>query len=499
MNKQNVTKKRDWGRVLVVTRLEKMVDSQFVAEWSSLISLGLRDGRREIAAYLREIQEISNNLSVDRDVALDKISKLTESALSIRDTDGFICVKDRVAHQAFNDAVRVFLQSDFDTLFTIDSDWSGLPGYLEDLRTIEDGHDYDIFQGFYTRRGWPPEAIWFVETELGDTQQAMVWKDNHTEDTAMVGFHNALIRREVFEKMLEQHPEIDVKDFNWAYYPRHGWQSEDGTFCDYARRLGFRIGSTTKVKAGHISRVVVGWDTYQEYLSTSGIADHWRHYYELVEKVADFTGESYDLVIAKANRGYTYPRDRWLKLDPKTPDQIRSFYGDQDNGYLYDLLAWNTTPTYKKIVDPLLEVKDEKVLIIGGGLGGEVERLKDRNTVSVFEIEGVLSEFLFDRYDKELEIDIAVNDHFERDLFSGSFDRIVMIDVIEHIPPSELNYTLDEALNLLVDDGVLYIHNNFGAQELAPMHFDNSELFSYWLHANDIEQISDFEYKRKES
>ena len=500
-----VNKPRDWGRILVVTRLEKMVDAQFVAEWSHLISIGMRDGRAEIVEALREIKDVAviDDPRVDRSAIIESI---VDKALSHNQTDGFIVVKDRVAHQAFNDAVRVFLQTDFDTLFTIDSDWSGGPGYLEELRNLEDGYEFDIFQGFYTRRGWPPEAIWFVETELGDTQQAMVWKDNHTEPTAMVGFHNALIRREVFETMLEQNPEIDVKDFNWAYYPRHGWQSEDGTFCDYARRLGFKIGSTTKVKCGHISRVVVGWETYQEYLQNSGAVDHWRNYYDLVELVSDFTGESYDTVIAKANRGYQYPMDRWNELDPQTADEIRAFYGDPNNGYVYDLLAWNTTPGYKKLTDPLKRVENKSVLIVGAGLGGEIEVLKDKNSVTAFELYGVLSQFLLDRYKNDLDFDLVFGDRLEVDIFekSGytdgrrqSFDLIVALDVIEHIPPDEFDETLDVMIELLKPDGIIYAHNNFGAQDLAPQHFDHAERFSMWLERNEIEQISDLEYKRK--
>jgi len=492
--------RRDWGRIMLVTRLEKTVESQFVQEWSNLIARGLRDGRREIAQILREIKEITSlSGPVDYEGAYRKIDRLVDAALSIRDTDAFLVVKDRVAHQAVNDAVRVFLKSDLDTLCLIDSDWSGGSGYIEDLRSLEDGWDYDIFQGFYTRRGWPPEAIWFKTTTLGDTVQSLVWKDNHTEDTAMVGFHNCLIRREVFEAMLENEPDVSIDEFNWAYYPRHGWQSEDGVFCQNASALGFRIGSTTKVKCGHISRIVSGWETYQEYLKISGIVDYWQGYFDLVELVADFTGETYDDVIAKAARGSQYPRERWIELKPESADEVRSFYGDSNNGYLYNLIAWNVSPTYHKIVGPLEQVEDKRVLIIGAGLGGEIERLKGRNAVSSFELPGVLNDFLYHRYKDELEIDLCSARLFNTSLYGRQrFDLIVMVDVIEHIPPDELEDTLDAALALLADGGEFYIHNNFGAQDLAPQHYDHAERWARWLETRGVYEVDLYRYERIE-
>ncbi len=104
------------------------------------------------------------------------------------------------------------------------------------------------------------------------------------EETVMAGLHNTLIRREVFEKMLASEPKVLLGEFDFFYYPRHIRESEDGAFCKEARRLGFRIGSTTKVKCGHITRVTTGWDSYQDYLKYAGVYDRWQRYFELVEQ-----------------------------------------------------------------------------------------------------------------------------------------------------------------------------------------------------------------------
>jgi SAM-dependent methyltransferase len=404
----------------------------------------------------------------------------------IREDDAFLIVKGRIAHQAANDAVRALLSTDCDSAFFIDSDCDIGPSYLEELRTLEDGFDYDIFQGFYTRRGWPPEAIWFKETSLGDLMQCIVWKDDHTEETAMAGLHNTLIRREVFEKMMEAEPDVSLQDFNWFFYPRHGWRSEDSSFCFEARKQGFKVASTTKLKAGHITRVTTGWQTYQEFLQASGAAEQWQTYYSLVEMVSDFTGEDYDMVIAKSIQGWENTRPAYEKYDPKNAQEHREFFGYVDNGYLYDLLAWNVSPTYKKIIKPLDQVKGKKVLIVGAGLGGEVEVLSGNNQVDIFEIPGVLRDFLKHRFPHGYFISADTLQKLSRTYFQ--YDLIVAVDVVEHFHTDEFEETLDAMLKLLKPDGAFYMHNNFREHEKMPQAFDHKARFDAWCEANKIEQ-----------
>ena len=453
MNK-NGNDKNGWGSICVATRLEKMVESQFVWDWSHLITTGLRPG------------------------------------------DSFIIVKDRVAHWAANEAVRGFLKSDNDTLCFLDSDASVGPGFVESLRVLEAGFEYDIFQAFYVRRGWPPEAIWFKESALGDLMQCLVYKDDNTEETALVGLHCVLIRREVFETVLNDNPDENYQTFDWFWYPRHKFISEDSAFSGEARKkYGFKIGSTTAVKAGHISRVVTGWETYQEQIRLSGTWEKWEEYYNLVELIADFTGQDPDTVIANAVRGTEGTYKAFEKAAPRTPEEYREFYGAEDNGYLYDLLAWNTSPFYHQIIEPLKAINEQKVIVMGGGLGSEVEVLKDRNKVDVYELPGVLRDFMLKRFYKQPSVyiwDDADNGHLgpmiDKILGVGlEYDLLVAVDVVEHIHPDEFEETLDKWLQLLKPGGAFYLHNNFGQQDSMPMHFDHDERFKDWLKKNKIE------------
>ena len=213
---------RGWGKIAMGTRLEKSVESKFVKVWSELISRGLRRG------------------------------------------DGYLIVSDLVSQWASNEMVRRFLKTDCDTLFMLDSDADVGVNFLNEFRDFEDGWQYDILQAFYCRRGWPPEAIWFQQRDDGVFVSCLVTAENVTEDVAAIGTHSVLIRREVFERLLGDN---DPATYQWFYYPRETNMGEDVAFSRDAAAAGFRLGATSAVKAGHISRVTTGWDTYAEYIA----------------------------------------------------------------------------------------------------------------------------------------------------------------------------------------------------------------------------------------
>jgi len=437
--------KKEWGSVLVGTRLEKMVENQFVTAWSHLIAKGLRPG------------------------------------------DAFAIEKDHPAHISANELVRKFLRTDLDSICFLDSDWDGGYQFVEELRSIEDGWEFDIFQAFYPRRGWPPEAIWFKRSALGDLMQCLVWKDNHTEETALAGLHSVLIRREVFEKMLEEHPEIPLEEFDFFWYPRHKKISEDSAFCFDATDHGFRIGSTTKVKAGHISRVTTGWESYQEYIQLSGVADLWKEAYGRVNLVAEFLNEDPETVIAHAMRGSANVREGLERHgNPQSANELKKFYGAEDSGYFYDLLGWNNMPLYQKAIAPLGDIFSKTVLVVGGGIGGEVEVLKGRNRVVVFELPGALRDFLVWRYRDESSVSIWNFGDLRESQAYPVYDWIIAIDTLEHIHPDEFESTMDAMLGLLKPDGKFYFRNNFGQQEIYPMHFDHSEAYAQWIETNGL-------------
>ena len=426
---------RDWGRIMVGTRLEKNVSAKFFAVWMELITKGLRAG------------DMAN------------------------------AVRGHVAHRALNRLVRLFLESPCDTLMTLDSDADIPPDFVERFRTYEPGFVYDALQAFYVRRGWPPRAIWMRRDVLGQMMEWYVFDPDTVEDVDVVGTHCALFRRELFEAMLG---DANPDRFDWFYYPRHDPASEDAALSAEAKLLGFRLGATTALKAGHLAEITVGWEAYQQYLGITGHADLITRYSDLAQLIASFTGEEPDLVVAKAKRAGANTARPWARLAPSSAADVRAFYGRPDNGYLYELLNWNCQPLYERLIAPLYEVHGERVLVVGAGLGTEVEVLLGRgNTVEVFELPGVLRTFLQHRFggrDDVVFLDGATVAEALTPAPARAFDRAVMIDVIEHIHPDEFDATMD-AVAALVDTFTLHV--NFD-RDRFPQHYDHSRAFAAW-------------------
>jgi 2-polyprenyl-3-methyl-5-hydroxy-6-metoxy-1,4-benzoquinol methylase len=285
----------------------------------------------------------------------------------------------------------------------------------------------------------------------------------------------------VFVKLLGEH---DPEHFDWFFYPRNEVASEDGAFSREAEAAGFRLGATTHVKAGHISRLTTGWDTYQEYLQLSGSNQVIESYQAMLRLISQYTGEDVDLVQSRVMRGSKNVRDAWRGAE--SGEQARAFYRDDGWTYLYDLTAWNYSDLYTSLTAPLKAYQGKRVLVVGAGIGGEIERLVDANQVEAFELSTTLRDFCRMRFGDRItwiEGESIISSRLNR-----SYDLIVMIDVVEHIHPDEFDNTMDTLAHWLAPGGEFYIHANFGQQELYPMHYDHTERFAAWLKRNRLER-----------
>jgi SAM-dependent methyltransferase len=190
----------------------------------------------------------------------------------------------------------------------------------------------------------------------------------------------------------------------------------------------------------------------------------------------------------RVNDGGLNVRDKWNELHPDDVQDTENFYGREDSGYFYDLLTWNRTELYQSIIAPLKDVRDRDVLVVGPGIGGEIDPLLEGdNRVTVRELPGALLSFLKDYYgDKIGYLDFA----------DRQFDMIVAVDVLEHVHPAGFTAFLDMLLDLLRDEGVLYAHNNFGQKDLYPMHYpENREQYEAWIDVNFAKE-NDYTYRK---
>jgi hypothetical protein len=468
---------KNWGRIVMGTRLEKQVEAEFLPVWSLLVTKGLRSG------------------------------------------DGWMIETGKVAHKAANALVRRFLQTQADTLFMLDSDANIGSSFLHEFRDYEAGWDYDALQAFYVRRGWPPEAIWFKRKGT-EYMRCMVLQEDAVDDVALVGTHCALFRREIFERMLAERPDVPVEDFDWFHYPRHNRNLEDTALSMEAEQLGFRLGATTHVKAGHISRMTTGWETYMDYLDMSGQREQLEQMREMQQLVCKALGLGWAEVDAQLAGHTEGVREAWNRAKPVTAGEVRGFYGSKDSGYLVDLLWWNMSEMYMRMMQELRQAHGMNVLVVGGGLGSEAAAMAKRNNVDVFELPGALREFCRERFNhapcetvNSLEAQdrtrvtaltkvVALTSGFEdsvRVLEDATlartpikrYDMIVAIDVLEHIHPDEFESTLDAILARLAKTGRLYIHTTWDLQETYPMHYNHSERFVVWCVRRGVERVGE--------
>lgn len=442
-----------WGRIAIGTRLEKQVEADFVVCLAQLLMQGRRKG------------------------------------------DTLLLERGKPAHWAANSIIRHFLKdSECDTLWFLDSDADVDPQFLTAFRDFEPGWAYDGLQAFHTRRGWPPEAIWFKrDPDTGDMFSHMVINEG-TEDVDMIGTHCALFRREVFEAIYQAHGQgVPFDEFEWFTYPRHQITSDETTLSQEATALGFRLGATTAVKAGHLSKVVTGWETYQEYLLYSGTLERTERLQELCRMVEDITGEPASAVLTKAVQGAKVAEEAWQLSARSDAADVRAFYGD-DLSYLYKIVLWNADPIWQQIVEPLREIAGRQVLVVGAGIGGEADILADDNFVDVFELPGALREFCSKRLGKRVMF-LEGNTLAEALSETLSYDLVVAIDVIEHIHPDEFDLTMDALAGVIRPGGALYAHNNFKEHGHAE-HYDNAQLFEAWVARHGLLEEGEYLWRK---
>ena len=169
----------------------------------------------------------------------------------------------------------------------------------------------------------------------------------------------------------------------------------------------------------------------------------------------------------------------WTANPPGDAASERAFYGDATNGYLYDLINWNCQPPYERLLVPLRSISGQRVLVVGAGLGTEADVMADHNQVDVFELPGVLKDFAMRRIGTRVDWlhGDTLADALDHD---DEYDLVVAIDTLEHVHPDELDSVLQAIAGALKPKGSLYAHNNFGQQDIYPMHHDHGATFAAW-------------------
>jgi len=473
----------DWGKVFIGLRYQPYLPAYTCESLIGLVQFGMRPGDRRSFVY------------------------------------------SKTMHKAANTLAREFLESDCDALCFIDSDAVFGTNALEELRSDPEGREFDVLQAFTVKRGWPPEPMFLTEApdqpQSNDRLRGVHLVTNLPLDSDRiypvdaVSLHFTLIRRWIFEKLLEaEGPRFTY----WFEYSRDN--GEDVTFSHHARQVNAKLGMTTRLRVGHVSEVITGWDTMVDYFdrkfayaageppaSLERFKPYFKAQKQLAELVAEFTGEDAELVYQKSCTGVLPVADKWNVEQPQTVDQVRAFYGTTPQ-YFYDLVKWNATPAFQRILNRLAEVQGEKIFEIGGGLGTTTEFLATRgNRVDYYDVPGVLSDFAKWRFARLNGFSQNIRMVERGEVINGNgagYDRVVAIDVIEHLHPDEFDPVVDGLATGLRPGGVLFAHNNWSDQNgMYPFHFDHTARWAAFVARHGLVQVDDFTWKkpvgRKES
>ncbi|MFH1185966.1 MAG: class I SAM-dependent methyltransferase, partial [Chloroflexota bacterium] len=307
-----------------------------------------------------------------------------------------------------------------------------------------------------------------------------------------VGTGGIVIHRSVLEAMTPP----------WFEYC-NGWGSEDLEFCKRVREeLGLPVHCDFSTVSGHYMLVATGQAEFRQMYLDRGMAAAVVMPKPAVEWLASFF-EVEPGIMAKRLQEYR-PQEmagHWIAHAPADAAGQQEWYRRTDTGQLYvlDLLRWNMSGLFRSLQERLKAFRGGKVIELGAGIGTMAIQLAlQRNDVLAVEPNDLLQDFITHRWDalhstvseKRGELVLA-------DLPAGTdYTLAVAVDIFEHLPAVQAEAALRDLSRRLLVGGRLFCHNNFGQQELYPMHFDHGELWPRWVKRAGLFPLSPVEYVR---
>ena len=204
---------------------------------------------------------------------------------------------------------------------------------------------------------------------------------------------------------------------------------------------------------------------------------------EYVQDIMAFTNTSHDAERTRMQQGSTPLKqewESWEKQGPMPPARMTEFY-KQTTNYMYELGEWHLFVPGKRdsdtaLVEQMRELKPKNILDFGGGVGLMALPLARAGfDVTLADLDGTSLNFAIARAQRhDIKLKIWKSD-VEAMPPDQTYDVILALDVLEHLPPEILKTTVDKLVKLKTSNTRVILSAPFGRTAVHPMHLDADE------------------------
>lgn len=367
-----------------------------------------------------------------------------------------------------NTVVNSAKRQNCDYLFFIDSDILIEPGHLE--RLLSQGKD--VISGVYYQRISPYHPL--PRKRVSQTlYSALELDENDVVEIDGNGLGCFLVKMDVFDK-------IPFPWFEFKYFNNDGkWVqvSEDLYLCQKLQDAGIKIYCDTAVQCSHIGTIVSPQLGHIYKAFRSGSA---KERERTVLELSEYTGISLADIYDKWMYATESVAKDYVEFRSQNHRDPKDFYKINKN-YVFDLTHWHTVQRRDFDISIVRSIKEKypihwlpkKILDFGSGCGQNAIELAEAGyDVSMSDYEGYTSEFAKFRT-KKRGLDIKFYD-IEKPI-KDKFDIILAFDVLDYVPDSEFEKTIELLKGLRTEQGEIIVSTSFGNQEgLYPMRYDST-------------------------
>lgn len=367
--------------------------------------------------------------------------------------------------EARNKIVQGAIRYKCDYIFFIDSDTIVQKGQLEKLLS----HDKDAITGISYMRVAPyfslirKKAAYRLYNPIEPSGTELIKIDG-------AGFGCFLIKTTAFDKI--EYPWFRFHFFKHEDKWRH--LGEDLYLCEQLQNANIDIYCDPTVGCVHVGTDVT-MDLSDKYKDLRmSVLDEIK---TSKEELSEFTGMSLEDVTVKCNIGTDIVAKQY-KNDIIDAGKDPIIFYKENKYYIFDLIDWHMQKRRSFDIGLAENIKNQcpnarTILDFGSGCGqNAIELAKAGYLVSMADYDGYTSQFARFRA-KKRGLDIKFYD-IEKPI-NEKFDVVIAFDVLEHVPDSEFEKTINLLKSLKSDGGKVITLVSFGTQNGDhPMHHEES-------------------------